>query len=188
MNNVQATFECSRCNKLFFAEGFKVDRLGKRLKTCLECNARSKGERERYKCPHGRQRESCRDCGGSSFCKHEHLRAQCRICSPKSSKASAALAHFRYHQKIPWWPYFVLTELPREHYDKKAAKLEASFTKLLEEGRVRQDEYDALMAKRKEWTPPPPKGPNELTDVELSEILRPIYTEMEAQKPPEVVV
>ena len=88
---------------------------------------------------------------------------------------------------MPRWPYFILTELPREHYDKKAAKLEASFTKLLEEGRVRQDEYDALMAKRKEWTPPPPKGPNELTNIELSEILRPIYAEMEAQKLPEVV-
>ena len=64
--------------------------------------------------------------------------------------------------------------------------MEANFTKFLEEGRVRQDEYEALMDKRKEWTPPPPKGPNELTDVELSEILRPIYAEMDTQKPSEV--
>ena len=64
------------------------------LKTCLKCNARSKVERERYKCPHGRQKTNCRDCGGSSFYLHEHLRDQCRICSPKTSKASAELAHF----------------------------------------------------------------------------------------------
>ena len=50
------TIKCSRCTKCFFADGFKVDRLGKMLKTCLECNARSKVERERYKCPHGRVR------------------------------------------------------------------------------------------------------------------------------------
>ena len=55
MDNPQETFECTRCNKLFFLDGFKVDRLGRRLKTCLEFNARSKTERERYKCPHGRQ-------------------------------------------------------------------------------------------------------------------------------------
>ena len=58
MDNPQETFECTRCNKFFFSDGFKVDRLGRRLKTCLECNARSKGER--YKCPHGHQKNDCR--------------------------------------------------------------------------------------------------------------------------------
>ena len=171
MNNEQATFECSRCNKFFFAEGFKVDRLGKRLKTCLECNARSKGERERCKCPHGRQKQSCRDCGGSSFCKHEHIRAQCRICSPLSSKESTELRNFRHYQKIPWWPYLVHQELPRDYYDEVATKIAARFSKLLEEGRVRQDEYDALMTKRKEWEPPPPKDPLKLTDTEVTDLL-----------------
>ena len=60
------------------------------------------------------------------------------------------------------------------------------FTNLLERGRVRQDEYDALMTKRKEWTPPPPKDPSKFTNAELAEILRPVYAEMETQKPPEV--
>ena len=64
------TIKCSRCTKCFYADGFKVDRLGKMLKTCLECNARSKVERERYKCPHGRQRNVCKDCGGAGICGH----------------------------------------------------------------------------------------------------------------------
>ena len=33
-------FACSGCHKKFYADGFKVTRLGLRLKTCLECNAR----------------------------------------------------------------------------------------------------------------------------------------------------
>ena len=45
------------------------------------------------------------------------------------------------------------------------------FSKLLEEGRVRQDEYDALMTKRKEWEPPPPKDPLKLTDTEVTDLL-----------------
>ena len=37
------TIKCSRigCSKCFFAGGFKVDRLGKMLKTCLECDPKS---------------------------------------------------------------------------------------------------------------------------------------------------
>ena len=184
MDNPQETFECTRCNKFFFSDGFKVDRLGRRLKTCLECNARSKAERERYTCPHGRQNKSCRDCGGSSFCLHEHLRAQCRICSPKSSKASAELAHFRYYQKLSSWPIPEITVEPtRWRYDIVAPRLGTIFTKLREEGRLRPDEYDALMAKRKEWEGPPQQAP-QLTDSEVAEILAPIYAEMEPQKPP----
>ncbi len=36
-----------RCYKRFFVDGFKVNRLGRRNKTCLECTARSKADRER---------------------------------------------------------------------------------------------------------------------------------------------
>ena len=52
-----------------------------------------------------------------------------------------------------------------------ATKIAARFSKLLEEGRVRQDEYDALMTKRKEWEPPPPKDPLKLTDTEVTDLL-----------------
>ena len=55
-HNQEETIRCSGCKKNFFADGFKVNRLGRRLKTCLECNDRQKGKVERTKCPHGRQR------------------------------------------------------------------------------------------------------------------------------------
>ena len=38
----QEAIQCSRCHKRFYADGFKVDRLGRRLKTCLECNGTKK--------------------------------------------------------------------------------------------------------------------------------------------------
>ena len=36
------------------------------------------------KCPHGRQRHRCRECGGSSFCEHGRQRRQCRDCGGSS--------------------------------------------------------------------------------------------------------
>jgi hypothetical protein len=46
MDNPPETIQCSCCKKRFFTDGFKVNRLGRRNKTCLECNARSKALRE----------------------------------------------------------------------------------------------------------------------------------------------
>lgn len=37
--NERKTYQCSRCKKKFFEDGFKINRLGRRLKTCLECSA-----------------------------------------------------------------------------------------------------------------------------------------------------
>ena len=46
--NQEKTIRCSRCKKHFFADGFKVNRLGRRLKTCLECNDRLCSRGRRY--------------------------------------------------------------------------------------------------------------------------------------------
>ncbi len=40
------TIQCTGCKKRFFADGFKVNRLRQRLKTCLECNARNVGRQK----------------------------------------------------------------------------------------------------------------------------------------------
>ena len=32
------------------------------------------------KCPHGRQRSQCRECGGSQICEHNRLRSTCKEC------------------------------------------------------------------------------------------------------------
>ena len=38
--NQRETIRCSCCKKKFYEEGFKVNRLGQRLKTCLECQGK----------------------------------------------------------------------------------------------------------------------------------------------------
>jgi hypothetical protein len=40
----------------------------------------AKKVRVRKKCPHGRQKGSCRECGGSGFCDHGRHKNQCREC------------------------------------------------------------------------------------------------------------
>ena len=40
--------KCTGCKKHFFEDGFKVNRLGRRLKTCLECNERARLHSLRY--------------------------------------------------------------------------------------------------------------------------------------------
>lgn len=47
MEPARVTIACAGCKKRFFEEGFKVNRLGARLKTCLECNERDKARRAR---------------------------------------------------------------------------------------------------------------------------------------------
>ena len=36
----ESVFACSGCHKKFYLSGFKINRLGLRNKTCLECAAR----------------------------------------------------------------------------------------------------------------------------------------------------
>ena len=91
--NQQETIRCSRCKKRFFEDGFKVNRLGRRLKTCLECNERVKVEQERYRCPHGRQRSRCRECDGVGICDHNRLRFQCYQCGGTSICAHGRHRH-----------------------------------------------------------------------------------------------
>jgi hypothetical protein len=35
-------------------------------------------------CPHGRQKSTCKECGGSSICEHKKLRSQCKECGGSS--------------------------------------------------------------------------------------------------------
>ena len=44
----QQLIQCSGCKKRFFEDGFKVSRLKKRLRTCLECNERDIGRKKHH--------------------------------------------------------------------------------------------------------------------------------------------
>ena len=36
--------------------------------------------KQRKLCPHQRQKEYCKDCGGSAFCEHQRRRSECKDC------------------------------------------------------------------------------------------------------------
>mmetsp|Transcript_27885 Transcript_27885/g.36056 ORF Transcript_27885/g.36056 Transcript_27885/m.36056 type:complete len:133 (+) Transcript_27885:153-551(+) len=55
---------------------FGVNRWGRNI-TCIECCAKSAVHREKYKCPHGRRKSECCDCGGSATCRHKRLKKTC---------------------------------------------------------------------------------------------------------------
>ena len=46
---------------------------GKQRNYCRDCGGTSI-------CPHGRQRSGCRDCGGSRYCPHLRFRRTCKLC------------------------------------------------------------------------------------------------------------
>ena len=72
---------CCRCHKEKDLREFKVKTNGKRATGCMECNDTAKIYAERSKCPHGRQKSLCRECGGVSICPHERERSKCKFCN-----------------------------------------------------------------------------------------------------------
>ena len=166
------TIKCSRCTKSFFANGFKVDRLGKMLKTCLECNVRSKAERERNKCPHGRVRCVCKDCGGSSICEHGRRKAVCEMCSPEKfcmhgqpiNRHSCIICDkvgddrrklirnaCEFSQQKGGWPFAHYSIGPQIEYDAIVSKWMATFTKLLEDGVIDEERHAKILANLTSW-------------------------------------
>jgi hypothetical protein len=49
----------------------------RRINTCKECGGASF-------CIHQRQRSTCKECGGSSFCEHQRRKNQCKECGGSS--------------------------------------------------------------------------------------------------------
>ena len=42
--------------------------------------ARTHARRRTMPCPHGRQRNQCKECGGSGICEHGRVRSKCKDC------------------------------------------------------------------------------------------------------------
>ena len=76
--------KCTGCKMMWRLDGFDIDRLGRRRKTCLRCKERRDANREKVKCEHNRQRYQCLDCGGSSICEHNRQRSHCKECGGSS--------------------------------------------------------------------------------------------------------
>ncbi len=76
--------KCPTCHSTQLLKYFKINRKGKHNKTCLKCSERNKIKRNKNKCEHGRQRHTCKDCGGKSICIHRRRRHTCKDCGGKS--------------------------------------------------------------------------------------------------------
>ena len=54
---------------------------GRLRRRCRDCGAPARSDK---KCPHGRQRNHCADCGGAGVCSHGRVRTHCRDCGGTS--------------------------------------------------------------------------------------------------------
>jgi len=72
------TVKCPRCKCYRTEEDFIKE--GRRLKTCYNCRSYAKNNRIKNKCPHGKQKSRCFDCGGSELCEHNRFKFQCIAC------------------------------------------------------------------------------------------------------------
>lgn len=75
----KADIKCSKCKCYRFPSEFLNDK-GRTLKSCKKCRELNAKSRERRKCPHGRQKSHCRECGGISICEHNRIRGRCKEC------------------------------------------------------------------------------------------------------------
>jgi hypothetical protein len=89
---------------------YGADVFDKRVLEILTCSNEERLKREQYyidtmfptynqkssyvHCPHGRQHQYCRDCGGSSICEHNRRRSACRDC-----QGTCICEHNRRRQK-----------------------------------------------------------------------------------------
>jgi len=75
--------KCERCNCYRSEESF-FNNKGRRLKTCQNCRDMATRSREKCKCEHGRRRNLCKDCEGTSICNHNRIKSSCKECGGTS--------------------------------------------------------------------------------------------------------
>ena len=76
---------CSKCNQVKNKMEFHMGHAD--CKICFQISR---------KCKHGRQRSTCKECGGSQICEHNRLRSQCKECGGRS-----ICKHNRQRSKCP---------------------------------------------------------------------------------------
>ena len=94
-NNIYITMEaiqkqkCVYCKMNMTIDNFKKKRVDSYQKTCNQCLVnRDASAKKRKKCPHGRQKGQCRDCGGVGICEHNRPRSTCKECCGSQIMAS----------------------------------------------------------------------------------------------------
>lgn len=164
------TIQCTMCKKRFFEDGFKVTRLGRRLKTCLECNARQRERHEREKCEHGAARRSvCKTCNpegyqrhrqavkarGKPRCEHNRDRATCPHCDPYMHRRMRIKQFAYQHSKEPW-PLEHVVKGTRRLYDTVVDKWLGRFAQGLADGDLSTEQHAAALAMLQPYEGPAP--------------------------------
>jgi len=77
MNTNEERKKCTRCKVNLTLDKFTKKRDDTYQKQCIECCAKIV---EKNKCPHGKRKNRCIDCDGSSICKHNKEKSRCKEC------------------------------------------------------------------------------------------------------------
>ena len=75
---------CKRCRKALPMDEYKKYKNGKYAKECIKCNIKRVAYLNTVKCPHGRQKNNCKECHGSQICEHGRQKQTCRECHGSS--------------------------------------------------------------------------------------------------------
>ena len=78
-NEEKCDTKCNRCGTYRFASQFFNDKK-REMKSCQICRDKDKIYRKNKKCPHGRKKNMCKECGGGSVCPHNRIRSVCKDC------------------------------------------------------------------------------------------------------------
>jgi hypothetical protein len=76
--------KCTKCKCYWKPDDTDIRTSGLFFKTCKKCRELSKQNKEKNKCQHGRQRNTCKECGGVSICEHGRQRNTCKECGGAS--------------------------------------------------------------------------------------------------------
>ena len=72
--------KCRRCKMNLTLDHYVKKRDDTFQKTCNDCLTKQRAYVESKKCPHGRQKTRCRQCGGGAICMHNKIRSICSQC------------------------------------------------------------------------------------------------------------
>ena len=150
----QELIQCSGCKKRFFADGFRTTRLGRRLKTCLECNARDKVKRDHQQCLHGKQKWDCKACSPDKFCEHGKCKARhtCSVCDAVRNTRRMRIRNSREFATQPGgWPYEHVRLGSQSMYDTVVNGWKKTFATALQDGDIDEDYHAKILANLKPW-------------------------------------
>ena len=91
---------CTRCKVNLSLSDFLQKRWGEYYKQCQLCTEKTRKWAAKYKCPHNRQKSTCKECKGSCVCEHNRIRRQCSLCGNPRIKARCIHKRIKYQCKV----------------------------------------------------------------------------------------